>query len=106
MTKKDLFVCSVSGGKDSTAMLLRLLESGMPVDVILFNDTGLEFEQLYDHIDKVEQYIKRYTDIGITRIKPEHPFEFYFYDESIARNITSLSTWGSLPMRNTGCEGR
>ena len=59
MTKKDLFVCSFSGGKDSTAMLLRLLESGMPVDVILFNDTGLEFEQLYDHIEKVEQYIKR-----------------------------------------------
>ena len=83
MTKKDLFVCSFSGGKDSTAMLLRLLESGMPVDVILFNDTGLEFEQLYDHIDKVEQYIKRYTDIGITRIKPEHPFEFYFYDVPI-----------------------
>ena len=83
MIKKDLFVCSFSGGKDSTAMLLRLLESGMPVDVILFNDTGLEFEQLYDHIDKVEQYIKRYTDIGITRIKPEQPFEFYFYDVPI-----------------------
>ena len=83
MTKKDLFVCSFSGGKDSTAMLLRLLESAMPVDVILFNDTCLEFEQLYEHIDKVEQYIKRYTDIGITRIEPEHSFEFYFYDVPI-----------------------
>ena len=83
MTKKDLFVCSFSGGKDSTAMLLRLLESGMPVDIILYNDTGLEFPEMEDHIDKVEQYIKQYTDIGITRIKPEHPFEFYFYDVPI-----------------------
>ena len=80
MIKKDLFVCSFSGGKDSTALLLRLLESGMPVDVVLFNDTGLEFEQLYEHINKVEQYITKYTDVGITRVLPEHPFEYYFFD--------------------------
>ena len=80
MIKKDLHVVSFSGGKDSTAMLLRLLESGMPVDMILFNDTGLEFEQLYDHINRVEQYITKYTDVGITRVLPEQPFEYYFYD--------------------------
>ena len=41
MDKPKLYVCSFSGGKDSTAMLLRLLEEGMPVDIILFCDTGL-----------------------------------------------------------------
>ena len=61
-------------------MLLRLLESGMPVDIILFNETGLDFPEMEEHIRKVEEYIKRYTDIGITRLKPEHPFEYYFYD--------------------------
>ena len=35
------------------------------------------------HISKVEEYIKRYTDIGITRLKPEHPFEYYFFDVRI-----------------------
>ena len=83
MIKKDLHVVSFSGGKDSTAMLLRLLESGMPVDMILFNDTGLEVEQLYDHINRVEQYITKYTDVGITRVLPEQPFEFYFFDVPI-----------------------
>ena len=83
MINKDLHVVSFSGGKDSTAMLLRLLESGMPVDMILFNDTGLEFEQLYDHINRVEQYITKYTDVGITRVLPEQPFEFYFFDVHI-----------------------
>ena len=78
--KKDLFVCSCSFGKDSLAMLLRLLESGMPVDIILFNETGLDFPEMEEHISKVEEYIKRYTDIGITRLKPDHPFEYYFYD--------------------------
>ena len=81
--KKDLFVCSCSFGKDSLAMLLRLLESGMPVDIILFNETGLDFPEMEEHISKVEEYIKRYTDIGITRLKPEHPFEYYFFDVRI-----------------------
>ena len=67
MIKKDIHIVSFSGGKDSTAMLLRLLESGMPVDMILFNDTGLEFEQLYDHINRVEQYITKYTDVIASR---------------------------------------
>ena len=55
MEKPIFRVCSFSGGKDSTAMLLRLLEEGVPVDVILFCDTGLEFPALYDHIRKVDR---------------------------------------------------
>ena len=55
--KTPLHVVSLSGGKDSTAMLLRMLEEGWPVDIILFCDTGLEFEAMYRHIDKLEQYI-------------------------------------------------
>ena len=31
-------------------MLLRMLEEGMQVDIILFCDTGLEFPQMYDHL--------------------------------------------------------
>ena len=83
MVKKNLFVCSFSGGKDSTALLLRMLESGMSVDIILFNETGLDFPEMEAHIEKVEQYIKKYTDIGITRIKPEKPFEYYFLEHEI-----------------------
>lgn len=56
MTEKPkLHVVSFSGGKDSTAMLLRMLEEGMPVDIILFCDTGLEFPDMYRHIEKVEK---------------------------------------------------
>ena len=83
MIKKELRAVSFSGGKDSTALLLRMLESGMSVDIILFNETGLDFPEMEAHIEKVEQYIKRYTDIGITRIKPEKPFEYYFLEHEI-----------------------
>ena len=81
MKKPDFWIVSFSGGKDSTAMLLRLLEEKRPVDMILFVDTGLEFPAMYDHIDKVEQYIGR----PITRIKAEHDFEYYFCHAPIKR---------------------
>ena len=51
MEKPIKHVVSLSGGKDSTAMLLRMLEEGRPVDIILFCDTGIEFEAMYRHIE-------------------------------------------------------
>lgn len=57
--KPELHVVSFSGGKDSTAMLLKMIETGMRVDLILFCDTGMEFPAMYDHIEKVEKYINR-----------------------------------------------
>lgn len=33
-------IVKFSGGKDSTAMLLMMLERGLPVDEIIFCDTG------------------------------------------------------------------
>lgn len=92
MDKPKLYVCSFSGGKDSTAMLLRLLEEGMPVDIILFCDTGLEFPQLYRHVDKVEHDIGR----EITRVKAPHDFEYYFAEVKVKRkeNTTYARKYG------------
>ena len=42
--KEQYHLVSFSGGKDSTAMLLMMLEKGMPVDDILFCDTGARHE--------------------------------------------------------------
>ena len=75
MEKPKLHIVSLSGGKDSTAMLLRMLEEGMPVDIILFCDTGLEFDAMYKHIDKLEKYI----GIPITRLKGKDSFEYLFF---------------------------
>lgn len=50
------YVVSLSGGKDSTAMLLRLLEEGRPVDEIVFCDTGWEYPEILRHIASLEAY--------------------------------------------------
>jgi len=86
MEKQVKHIVSLSGGKDSTAMLLRMLEEGMHVDIILFCDTGLEFEGMYRHIDKLEKYI----GIPITRLKSAQPFEYLFFEHMPKRKNPEL----------------
>jgi len=84
--KPEKYVLSLSGGKDSTAMLLRLLEENRPVDLILFCDTGIEFPQMYEHINRLEAYINR----PIIRLQAEHDFEYYFNEYSPKRKNPAL----------------
>lgn len=64
-------IVSLSGGKDSTALLLMMLERGMQVDEAVFFDTGVEYPEMYEHLDKVEQY----TGMKVTRLKASESFE-------------------------------
>lgn len=45
------YVVSLSCGKDSLAMLLRLLEERKPITHVVFYDTGMEFECIYRILD-------------------------------------------------------
>lgn len=72
---------SFSGGKDSTAMLIRMLELGMRVDRILFADTMYEFPEMYDYIDKVDEYIKRFGDYKIEILQTEETLEKWMFGE-------------------------
>lgn len=74
--------------KDSTAMLLKMIEENIPIDCILFCDTGLEFPQMYEHIDKVEKE----TGLSITRVKAEKSFEYLMFDQPIKRGADSPIT--------------
>ena len=67
-------IISLSGGKDSTAMLLMMLEKKIKVDHIVFFDTGWEFPEMYEHIDKLEKYIGS----EIIRLKHKIPFDEMF----------------------------
>lgn len=71
--EKTKHIVSFSGGKDSTAMLLMMIEKGLRIDEVLFCDTGMEFPSMYYHIEKVQKRLKR----KITILRPERPFEYY-----------------------------
>lgn len=62
-------VVSLSGGKDSTAMLLMMLEKGESIADIVFFDGGWEFPQMLEHLEKLEQFIGQ----KITRLRPRLP---------------------------------
>lgn len=73
MKKKN--IVSFSGGKDSTAMLLRMVELKMPIHKVLFADTTFEFPEMYDWIDKIEKLLP----VKITRVTAKHTWDDWFY---------------------------
>lgn len=66
-------------------MLLRMIEEKMPIDCIMFCDTGLEFPQMYEHLEKVE----RQTGLSITRVKAEKTFGYMMFDQPVKRKADS-----------------
>jgi 3'-phosphoadenosine 5'-phosphosulfate sulfotransferase (PAPS reductase)/FAD synthetase len=75
------YISLLSGGQDSTAMTLRLLEFGYPVDYIVFSDTLLEFDEMYEYIDKLDDFFQRKYGKKIIRLKPEKDFEHWTFGE-------------------------
>lgn len=93
-------IVSFSGGKDSTAMLLMMIENNIHIDEIIFLDTGVEFPQMYEHIKKVEKYINR----SITILKAENSFEYMMFDYVKTRGKNKGKKGYSWPdFRNRWC---
>lgn len=78
------YVALVSFGKDSLAMVLYILETGMPLDEVLFYDTGMEFDAIYNNRNKLKKLLALHR-IKFTELKPENPF---LYD-MLERPVTS-----------------
>ena len=74
-------VVSLSGGKDSTAMLLMMLDKGEAVHSVVFFDTGWEFPEMLDHIGTVEDK----TGLPVVRLSPPTPFDHLFGAHPVKR---------------------
>lgn len=72
---------SLSGGKDSTAMLLLMIEKGMPIDLVLTADTGMEFPEMYEHLAKVDTFLYEKRKIHITMLHHPRGFEWLMFEE-------------------------
>lgn len=67
-------IASFSGGKDSTAMVLHMIELGEQLDEVITCDTGMEFPAMYEHIEKVRAIIES-AGIKYTTLKADRSFE-------------------------------
>ena len=101
MWQKIKYIVSFSGGKDSTAMLLRLIEEKKPIDEIIFCDTGKEFPDLIKHIKKVENYIQR----PITILKAENSFDYIFteWKRASSNEYSNIKGYGWPSARKRWC---
>ena len=84
MNKENYYVVSFSGGKDSTAMLLRLLELNEQIDEVVFCDTYKEFPSMYQHIEKIKKVVES-KGIKFTTLKSEKSFDELMFNYSPKR---------------------
>ena len=89
MKKQDWIVVSFSGGKDSTALLLRMIELKEHIDEVVCCDTYKEFPAMYRHIEKVKKIVE---DAGIkfTMLRSEKSFDYLMFEHQPKRKKTEL----------------
>lgn len=74
------YIASVSFGKDSLAMLLRLMEENWPLDIVAFYNTGMEFDSIYAIRDKVKPMLEN-RKIKFAELSPKEPFLYSMLDD-------------------------
>lgn len=73
---------SLSGGKDSTYLLLELFRRGYPLDECVFFDTRWEFPQMYAHMKRLERLCEE-NNIALTTIRPPVSFDYLMFDKPV-----------------------
>jgi len=92
-------IVSFSGGKDSTAMLLMMLEKGIHVDRVICVDTTKEFPAMYRHIEKVQLMIE---PLKIEVVKIDFDYWFGEHIKTRGKRIGEKG-YGFPDFRNRWC---
>lgn len=78
------YFASISFGKDSLAMLLRLIEENKPLDEVVFYDTGMEFECIYNLRNKILPLLEAHN-IKYTELKPKQTFLYTMFEKPVKK---------------------
>ena len=78
------YIASCSFGKDSLAMLLLIIEHKLPLDEVIFYDTGMEFKAIYNIRDKIQPLLKEHN-IKYVELKPKEPFEYTMFEKPVKK---------------------
>ena len=87
-------------------MLLLMIERGMPIDLVLTADTGMEFPEMYDHLAKLDEYLYRERGIHLTMLRHPKGFEYMMFEEE-KQKISSIENRQKLgvPLYGNGWPG-
>ena len=87
------YIASCSWGKDSTAMVLKLVELGEPLDEVIFYDTGMEFTAIYNIRDNVLPILKE-NGIKYIELKPDNSFLYDMLVRPKVKRKTKQEVYG------------
>lgn len=92
MSEKEImkYIASCSFGKDSLAMVLRLIEENEPLNEVVFYNTGMEFKAIYNIRDKILPLLKQ-KNIKYTELKPKDSFEYTMFDKPVKKRNGTIS---------------
>ena len=76
------YIASCSFGKDSLAMVLRLIEENRPLNEVVFFDTGMEFQAIYNVRDRLLPLLDE-KGIKYTEFKPDRPFMYDMLEKPV-----------------------
>lgn len=85
----NYYIASISWGKDSLAMLLLLIEKDYPLDEVVFYDTGMEFQAIYDEIKKWIPLLEA-NGIKYTELKPKESFLSSMFLRPVKKRGTNI----------------
>ena len=108
-TEEYTHFVSYSGGKDSTAMLIRLLEEKrLPIGktLIVFADTQYEFKELYEYLKTIEKHIQTYPGFETQKIIILEEYDIATWDQWFYGRLTRGKKKGmyrGMPKLTTPC---
>ena len=62
-------------------MLLLMLERDMPIDAVITADTGMEFPEMYEHLDRLDEHLFHERGIHMTVLRHPKGFEWLMFEE-------------------------
>lgn len=89
MTGHRHCIASVSWGKDSLAMLIKLIDDGYKLDEVVFFDTGMEFDAIYDVRDQTLPLLEG-RGIEYTELKPKNPMWWSMFARPVKKRGTNI----------------
>ena len=90
-------VLSFGGGTDSTAVLCgwveRNLQKTEPIDLILFADTGGERPHTYDHVERMQKWLRN-TSLPLITVVAKAGNDRTLEDDCLAKNMLPSIAYG------------
>ena len=90
-------IVSFSGGKDSTAMLLRLIELKEPINEVIWCDTYKEFPAMYRHVQKIKA-VAEAAGIKFTELKSRESFDYLMFEKPVERKNKEINEKYNNPL--------